>query len=224
MSDIREASLEHEPVRLPGGFALQAGPFAILAIGALWLHRHFDELPARLPVHWNWRGVADGFARRTPLAAAMPLILGFAIASMTLAMQFGLRRSSPRGAMRGPSLRVLLGAEYLIALLCCGILAASATSGRLLWPVLVLAFAAILVMLVATFVALKGIPRPPVRNPAAWRGGLFYVDREDPALFVPKKYGGGYTFNYGRPLAWVILFAFLIVPLAIAIFAAVNAR
>ena len=143
---------------------------------------------------------------------------------MTLAMQFGLRRSSPRGAMRVPSLRVLLGAEYLIALLCCGILAASATSGRLLWPVLVLAFAAILVMLVATFVTLKGVPRPPVRNPSAWRGGLFYVDREDPALFVPKRYGAGYTFNYGRPLAWVITFAILIVPLAIAIFAAVNAR
>ena len=41
---------------------------------------------------------------------------------------------------------------------------------------------------------------------------------------APKKYGAGYTFNYGRPLAWVITFAILIVPLAIAIFATFNAR
>ena len=66
MSDIRQASLEHEPLRLPGGFSLQAGPFAILAIGALWLHRHFDELPARLgtPATSPWVGGPGPFAGR----------------------------------------------------------------------------------------------------------------------------------------------------------------
>jgi hypothetical protein len=55
MSDVREASVETGNDRLPGGALVQTGPFLILAIGALWLRSRWDELPARLPIHWNWR-------------------------------------------------------------------------------------------------------------------------------------------------------------------------
>jgi hypothetical protein len=37
-----------------------------------------------------------------------------------------------------------------------------------------------------------------------WRWGLFYVDRNDPALFVQSRCGAGYTLNYGRVAAWPI--------------------
>jgi len=37
-----------------------------------------------------------------------------------------------------------------------------------------------------------------------WRWGLFYVDRQDPALFVQSRCGAGYTLNYGRVAAWPI--------------------
>lgn len=40
-----------------------------------------------------------------------------------------------------------------------------------------------------------------------WRWGLFYVDRNDPALFVQSRCGAGYTLNYGRMLAWPISLA-----------------
>ena len=31
-----------------------------------------------------------------------------------------------------------------------------------------------------------------------WFGGLFFVDREDPSVMVEKRFGLGYTFNYGN--------------------------
>jgi uncharacterized membrane protein len=34
-----------------------------------------------------------------------------------------------------------------------------------------------------------------------WVLGMFYVDREDPSLVVEKRFGIGYTFNYGRRIA-----------------------
>jgi hypothetical protein len=37
-----------------------------------------------------------------------------------------------------------------------------------------------------------------------WRWGLFYVDRNDPALFVQSRCGAGFTLNYGRFAAWPI--------------------
>jgi uncharacterized membrane protein len=45
------------------------------------------------------------------------------------------------------------------------------------------------------------------------------VDRHDPALFVPKPGGFGYTFNFGNPFAALLSFALLVLPLALAFFA-----
>lgn len=32
-----------------------------------------------------------------------------------------------------------------------------------------------------------------------WRGGLFYINREDHALLVPRRFGIGWTLNFGNP-------------------------
>jgi len=199
------------------GLPLQAVPFAILAGAALWLARHFYELPERLPIHWNWRGEADGFVGRNGVSVALPLLIGAVVCLMLAALRSGLRRSAPGGALRAATLKVLLAGEYFAALICCGVLAASVTSGRLLKPVLWLAFAAVVGLIVFAARSGRGIPREPERNPAAWRAGVFYVDWNDPALFVPKRRGFGYTFNFGHPAAIALTVATLVVPLAIAL-------
>jgi uncharacterized membrane protein len=199
------------------GLPLQAGPFAILVGAALWLARHFYQLPERLPIHWNWRGEADGYIGRNGVSVALPLLMGTMVCLMLAAVRSGLCRSVPGGAMRTATLKVLLGGEYFSALICCGVLAASVTSGRLLKPVLWFAFAAVVGLLVFASRIGRGIPREPERNPAAWRAGVFYVDRNDPALFVPKRSGFGYTFNFGHPAAIVLTVATLLVPLAVAL-------
>jgi uncharacterized membrane protein len=33
-----------------------------------------------------------------------------------------------------------------------------------------------------------------------WKAGLFYVNRDDPAILVPKRLGIGWTINFGRPV------------------------
>jgi uncharacterized membrane protein len=48
---------------------------------------------------------------------------------------------------------------------------------------------------------------------AHWRGGIFYVNPEDPELCVNKRFGIGYTLNFGRPEAWVLLGLILLIPL-----------
>lgn len=37
-----------------------------------------------------------------------------------------------------------------------------------------------------------------------WVAGVFYVNRDDPALIVNKRFGIGWTLNFGHPAAWVI--------------------
>lgn len=38
-----------------------------------------------------------------------------------------------------------------------------------------------------------------------WKAGMFYVNRNDPALLVEKRFGIGYTLNFGRPAAWILM-------------------
>jgi uncharacterized membrane protein len=38
-----------------------------------------------------------------------------------------------------------------------------------------------------------------------WKAGLFYYNREDPDLLVPKRVGKGRTLNMARRMSWVII-------------------
>lgn len=52
-------------------------------------------------------------------------------------------------------------------------------------------------------------PAAEMQTDDSWRWGLFYVNRNDPALFVQCRCGAGYTLNYGRVMAWPISAIFL---------------
>lgn len=42
---------------------------------------------------------------------------------------------------------------------------------------------------------------------ALWRGGLVYVNPDDPAVLVPKRFGVGWTVNFGNRLVWMLAVA-----------------
>lgn len=55
---------------------------------------------------------------------------------------------------------------------------------------------------------------------AHWIAGLIYVNRDDPSLFVPKRFGGvGWTINLARPAAWVLTVALLAIAVGVPIWA-----
>lgn len=56
----------------------------------------------------------------------------------------------------------------------------------------------------------------------SWKGGIFYVNRDDPALFVPKRYGIGWTLNFGNGWSWVVM-VLILAAAALPIILAVSA-
>ena len=42
-----------------------------------------------------------------------------------------------------------------------------------------------------------------------WIWGVLYVNRDDPSIFVEKRFGVGYTVNFGNPKAVMLLLGFL---------------
>jgi uncharacterized membrane protein len=59
----------------------------------------------------------------------------------------------------------------------------------------------------------SGTVQAPLTNGLAdnahWVWGVFFVDRDDPSLMVEKRFGVGYTFNYGNPKAVLFMATFL---------------
>jgi uncharacterized membrane protein len=58
---------------------------------------------------------------------------------------------------------------------------------------------------------------------ARWVWGLFYVDRDDPSIMVEKRFGIGYTLNYGNRTAILILVTFLVLSFSVAAFVLIGA-
>jgi uncharacterized membrane protein len=51
-----------------------------------------------------------------------------------------------------------------------------------------------------------GATRPGDATPdAAWKGGVIYYNPADPALFVEKRMGLGWTLNFANRRAWIFL-------------------
>jgi len=38
-----------------------------------------------------------------------------------------------------------------------------------------------------------------------WKAGIFYFNKDDPSLFVEKRFGVGFTFNMARPSIWLVV-------------------
>ena len=70
----------------------------------------------------------------------------------------------------------------------------------LVWISLIPALSLAVLAALLPFLAPIG-KRPPDE---AWHG-FFYSNPNDPALLVPKRYGMGYTLNFGNRWAWPLL-------------------
>ena len=49
------------------------------------------------------------------------------------------------------------------------------------------------------------------QDDSVWKLGMFYFNKEDPALFVEKRFGVGFTINFAKPAAWIVLAIIVII-------------
>src|SRR5690625_2252602 len=51
-----------------------------------------------------------------------------------------------------------------------------------------------------------------------WKLGQFYFNKNDPAIFLEKRFGVGWTNNWAHPLSWIIVLAIILIPIGMTIF------
>jgi uncharacterized membrane protein len=187
---------------LPGWVLLALPAFALPLAAAGWLFAHWDEIPARFTIHWNAAGVADRWADKTPRNVYGVLVYGCGmmlfLLLMSLVMFYGSRRSEVRAAM----LKMLLATVWLMAILFSGIGLAPIAQFPPWWF-----FAPVPVFVIAMLVwslRLARLPADPTPD-NAWILGSLYYNPHDAAIFVQKRIGLGYTFNFGNRFTWIVV-------------------
>ncbi len=175
-------------------------PPLILGAAAALLGLLWEDLPARWAVHWGLGGHPDGWATKTPLGVFGPLLLGAAIFAIFEIMAQVMKRKAPeQAAVAIPPLHIIATALSLV-------FAASAVWLPLLQPSSPWSFIVFTVIVMGAGLTASMISSARAfkrmgagRAPAEGYRGLIYKNPNDERLWVPKRYGWGWTINFAHP-------------------------
>jgi uncharacterized membrane protein len=234
-STQREAELVPRHASLPGGMLAQAGPFALLVAAGFYLALNWQRIPERFPIHWGMDGKPNGWGSKNVLSVFAVLLIGAVICGLLGGIQYavthGVRRINSSGSAGQRETRFvraisffLLGMEYWLALM--GLLSwlplrtNLRTLPDMMWPIMIgetLIIATIFILAyrmgqggwrLQTAGEKTNADAPPVgdRTPdECWKLGVFYFNSDDPALFVEKRFGVGWTLNFANAGSWWFL-------------------
>jgi len=188
----------------------------------------FPSMPDPIPVHFGADGTPDRWVAKSWWSALQITVI-MATTVAFLAILLGIVRRIPlrltpdgstdrgRGAAtaRLRLVTTVLGVAAVLISLIAGVVTlamAFPTAAGTLTLAAVLVPVVLVILVVALSVrtrrrAEQSAPRDDspdrIETPdddAHWLGGLVYVNRRDPALMVPKRYGIGWTMNLGHPI------------------------
>ncbi len=227
----RDAGLRNQPSVIPGGILAAAGPLLLIAASAVASLTWPERLPNRLPIHFGLSG-PDRWIDTSPAGLAQFFLLVGSVQVLFLLITLGLSKSVGRAAVTGErgaaeirfrrmTIGMLLFTSYFLAIQSCLVLviADGAFAGTLMNIFGLTLVAAVLIWIVILIRMGQGGSREigdgaPTRETgplgdrrpdSTWKLGLFYYNPEDPALFIEKRFGIGYTVNFGNRWTWVVI-------------------
>ena len=213
---------------------------AIIAITILGTVLKYPALPEQIPMHYNIAGEVDRYAQKSigtfAIIPVIQLLIGMLFAAINVAIRISKRQGDfqKSNAFRGIMSIVLFAIGFMVMLsLTCVQFSMLAILNEKLVAVLPLAFL-IATFLICAYLAikvgqggsrLKGTADQPVNivdDDSHWIGGFLYFNKNDPSLFVEKRFGMGYTLNFGNKksliaigILVVLIGALIVLPLVL---------
>jgi uncharacterized membrane protein len=242
-SATRVASLRPRPSGTLISSWWELVPLSVIALTVILLVMRYPTAPAVIPTHFDLTGHANQFATKSiwTFFSIVGVQLGVWVILTLLGAGLSRSRVTPSTGAAGESYRhmwarlvFVIKTGTVILLSIADLLTTSHPQpGVLAGPLAALPIAFLVTILALTLtLALRygqsgwrqlrrtGSPmtaRGDATPDSAWKGGVFYYNPDDPALFVEKRYGLGWTLNFGHPQAKLILVGLLLVPLVLSL-------
>jgi len=238
LTDIKRAS---KKMASPAWFALYAVVIGTSLAVTLYL---YPSLPDMIPKHFDLAGNVDRYAQKSMSAAmfmtGMQVFLAVVfwfVYVITLRARRMIDVEKPtESAEREMVFRAAMSRFAVFAgLLMVAVFSLMNFAVLGLFPVAVMSFATIgaSLLIIAWVVVIafrygqggsridpgreKGTMMNIRDDDSYWKLGVIYFNREDPSLFVEKRFGVGFTVNLARPLVWGITIALLAVCAAVMV-------
>ena len=207
-TEIRQAILSPEPATESFNLWLMLPPFLALAMTALFLHAHWDQLPQQFPIHWGADGQPNRWANRDWQGVYGTLLWGAGLNVFLLGFAWFVSRQSRNTTMRYVTVRGSQFLLYPMTLLFVAIPLSPLFSVPI-WlvpAIMMLSIAGVMYwsyrkLTVST--ATDEVPDP--QSDSHWKAGIFYYNPNDPSIFVDKRVGIGYTMNFANLWSWIAL-------------------
>jgi uncharacterized membrane protein len=188
----------------------------------------YPSMPEMLALHYGAKGVPNRVAAKSVGTAFSLVFVQIGVTALLVGIAAAMFRSRsdidparPVGSARWHRQYMSLSAQALlglVAMIDLGMLGSSV----LMWTGTVASWAPLVIVLpilAAVVVAVVVLARNNRERDEGeedtglthrdddkyWRGGLFYINREDQALLVPRRFGLGWTLNFGNPRAAMLL-------------------
>ena len=216
----------------------------ILATLALTLAL-YPTMPNPVPVHFDATGAVDNYMAKGWQVVATPLAVQAFMALCLTASHWQIIRSrrptSPEHPVASAIAYGMFARAQSTTLLVTGIVITAAiaimplafagvvTADQSIVALIVIVIGALLPNLAVSLVYGQAGSRILRRmtasseldfdDDACWRLGIFYVNREDPSVVVPRRFGIGWAMNWGNPKSWglVVLFVAAVVAFVVVI-------
>jgi uncharacterized membrane protein len=189
----------------------------------------YPSMPEMLVVHYGAKGVPNRLAAKSVGTAFALVFAQIGVTTLLTGIAVAIFRSSradidparPVGSARWHRQYMSLSAQALLGLVTMidvGLLGSSLlmwTGTVTSWAPLVMVVPILAAVVVAVVVLAKnnlahdegeentGLTHRD--DDKSWPGGLIYINRQDHALLVPRRYGLGWTLNFGNPRAAMLL-------------------
>lgn len=219
-TEIRQANLSSQPAAESFNLWLLLPPFLALVATALFLHAHWDQLPLQFPVHWGADGQPNRWANRDWLGVYGPLLWGAAMDLFLLGFAWFLAQQSRKTTMRYVTVR---GSQFLLypmtfAFVMVALLPLVSLPLWLVPAVMMVSIAGVIYWSYRKLTAPSATDEvPDPQSDSHWKAGIFYYNPNDPAIFVSKRVGIGYTMNFANLWSWVVL-GFTVLAIAASVY------
>ena len=203
---------------------VMAVTFAVGAIG-------YAHMPDMIPMHMDFNGTVNDWAEKTPLILWMPVLIQAFMALCFTFSHWTIARSKKWAEPGAPATSALAYGLFAraqsIYLVVGGVVISVAMIAMplsfvnlidlgqaavfVMVAALVLCVGAMAVSLVygqagsRVFKRMQTSDRLLVDDDRYWKFGVFYFNPDDASLFLPERFGVGWTLNWARPAVWAIV-------------------
>lgn len=213
-------------------------PFIIVLLTIVYTFSIYEQIPNDIPIHKPFLGDVSYKDKSISVLLFMPTIQLFMIGILLL-VNYIIKRSkqvvavqNPEGSKQQNILFRRRWSLFTIIISILMILLLSFIQFTYLYPSLskfedyVIFLLVTLIIVGATVLSIttgQGGSRIKIGGHAAssqierdedkyWKLGQFYFNKDDPSIFIEKRFGIGWTNNWAHPISWILLAIIIVIP------------